>query len=50
MEVPRLEVEVELQLPAYTPATATPDLSWVCDLLHSSRQYRMLNSLSKARN
>ena len=27
MEVSRLEVELELQLPAYTTATATPDLS-----------------------
>ena len=27
MEVPRLEVELELQLPAYTTATAMPDLS-----------------------
>ena len=26
MEVPRLGVELELQLPAYTTATATPDL------------------------
>ena len=31
MEVPRLGVELELQLPAYTTATATPDLSHVCD-------------------
>ena len=28
MEVPRLRVELELQLPAYTIATATRDLSW----------------------
>ena len=27
MEVPRLGVESELQLPAYATATATPDLS-----------------------
>ena len=27
MEVPRLGAESELQLPAYTIATATPDLS-----------------------
>ena len=32
MEAPRLGVELELQLPAYTPATATPNLSYVCDL------------------
>ena len=36
MEVPRLEVELELQLLAYVTATAMPDLSWVCDLHHSS--------------
>ena len=28
-EVPRLGVESELQLPAYTTATATPDLSHI---------------------
>ena len=32
MEVPRLGVDSELQLPAYTPPTAKPDLSHVCDL------------------
>ena len=32
MEVPRLGDELELQLPAYTTATATPDPSCVCDL------------------
>ena len=37
MKVPRLVVESELQLPAYTTAsaTATPDLSHVCGLRHS---------------
>ena len=35
MEVPRLGVESELQLPAYTTATATPDPSHVCNLHHS---------------
>ena len=30
MEVPRLGVKLELKLPAY--ATATPDLSHICDL------------------
>ena len=43
MEVPRLGVEVELQLPAYTTATATPYLSCVCNLHHSSQQLRILN-------
>ena len=50
MEVPRLGVESELQLPAYTTATATPDLSWVCDLHRSSWQRRILNPLSGARD
>ena len=36
MEVPRLGVKLELQLPAYTTATAISDLSRVCDLRHSS--------------
>ena len=50
MEVPSLGVQLELQLPAYAPATATQDLSGVCDLHHSSRQCPILNPLSKARN
>ena len=33
MEIPRLGVELELQLPAYTTATATGDPSFVCDLM-----------------
>ena len=48
MEVPRLGVWSELLLPAYARATATPDLSHVCDLHHSSRQRRILNPLSEA--
>ena len=32
MEIPRLEVESELQLLAYATATATPDLNHICDL------------------
>ena len=35
MEVPRLGVELELQPPAYTTATATPDPSRACNLYHS---------------
>ena len=50
MEVPRLGVKLELQLPAYTTATTTPDLSYVCDLHHSSQQCRILNPLSEARD
>ena len=49
-EVPRLEVESELQLLAYATATAMPDLSRACDLYHSSWQCRILNLLSKARD
>ena len=45
MEVPGLEVESELQLLAYTIATATPDLSHICDLHHSSGQHWILNPL-----
>ena len=48
MEVSRLGVELELQLPAYT--TAMQDLNRVCDLHHSSRQHQILNALSKARD
>ena len=49
MEVPRLGVESELQLPADATATATATLdpSHLCDLLHSSQQ--RLNPLSEAR-
>ena len=50
MEVPRLGVELELQLPAYAIATAMPDLSCVCDLHHSSQQHRILNLLSEVRD
>ena len=49
MEVPRLEVKTELQLLAYTIATATRDPSHVCDLHHSSRQHQILSPLSEAR-
>ena len=50
MEVPRLGAESELQPPAYTTATATQDLSHVCDLQHSSWQRQILNPLSKTRD
>ena len=40
----------ELELLAYTTATATQDLSCLCDLHHSSRQCRILNPLSEARD
>ena len=50
MEVPRLGVKLELQLPAYTTATATWDLSHVCDLHHTSQQCQILNPLSEVRD
>ena len=48
MDVPRLGVQLELQLPAYT--TATPDPSHICDLHHSPRQCQILNPLNEARD
>ena len=50
MEVPRLGVQLGLQLPADTTATATQDLSRICNLHHSSRQHRILNPLSEVRD
>ena len=35
---------------AYTTATATPDLSHICDLHHSSQQRQILNPLKEARD
>ena len=50
MEVPRLGVQQELQLPTYTTATAMQDLSCVFNLHRSSRQCHILNPLSKDRD
>ena len=51
MEVSRLGVESELQLPAYTTATAMgPDSSRVHNLHHSSWQRRITNPLREARD
>ena len=50
MEVPRLGVESELQLLAYTTAISRQDLSCVCTLHRSSRQCQILNLLSEARD
>ena len=50
MEVPRLGAELELQLQAYTTATAMPYLSCILDLGHSLQQHRILNPLSEAGN
>ena len=44
------KVKLELQLPAYTTATATWDLSHVCDPHHNSQQCWILNPLSRARD
>ena len=51
-EVPRQGVESELQLLVYATATATAtwDLSHVCNLYHSSWQCQILNPLSKGRD
>ena len=46
MEILRLEVELELQLPAYTTDTAMQDPSCVCKLHHSWQQHQILNPLS----
>ena len=48
MEVPRLGVQLELQLLAFATATATQDPSRLCDLYHSSQQRQILNPLSEA--
>ena len=48
MEVPRLGVELKLQLQAYTTATATLDLSHIWNLHHSLWQRWILNPLGKA--
>ena len=50
MEVPRLGVQSELQLPAYATATATSDPSCICNVHHSSQQCWILNQLSEARD
>ena len=50
MEVPRLGGKSVLQLLGYATATAIPDPSRVCDLHHSSQQYRILDPLSESRD
>ena len=50
MEVPRLEVESELQLLAYATPMAMRDLSHICDIHHSSWQHWIFNPLRKARD
>ena len=48
MEVPRLGVELELQLLGYTTATARPDPNCFSDLYHNSRQQQKPNPRSEA--
>ena len=50
MDIPRLGVELELQLPAYATATETQDLNHICDLPHSSQQHQIFNPLSETRD
>ena len=47
---PGLGVKLELQLLAYATATAMPDPNHICDLHHSVRQHKILNTLSVARD
>ena len=47
MGVPRLGIELELQLPAYTAAR---NQSHVCNLHHSSWQHQIFNPLIEARD
>ena len=49
MEVPRLWIELELQLLAYTTATSMWYPNCICNLHHSLWQCSILNLLSKAR-
>ena len=50
MEVPRPGVESDLQLPAYTTAIATWDLSHIFALHQSLQQHWIFNTLSEARD
>ena len=50
LEVPRLEVESELQLSACTTVIAMQDPSCVCNLHHSSQKHQILNPQSESRD
>ena len=50
MEVPGLGVKSEMQLPAYTTATAMWDLRHIYNVCHSLRQHQILNSLREVRD
>ena len=47
---PRTGAKLEMQLMAYAMATATLDLSCICDLCHGLWQRWILNPVSKARD
>ena len=49
-KVPRLGAKSELQLPGFATATAKPDLSFICNLHHSTWQCQILNTLSEAKD
>ena len=50
MEVPRLGIKLELQLPATAAAAATQDLNHICDLHHSSWHCQIPDPLIEARD
>ena len=50
MEVPRLGVDSELQLPAYATAMATLDPSCFCNLCCNLQQCWILNPLNEVRD
>ena len=50
MQVSRLGVKMELQLPVYATGTAMLDPSHVCNLYHNSRQHQIHNLLREARD
>ena len=49
-EFPGQEVKAEFQLPAYTVASATQNLSHICGLHHNSWQCQILNVLGEVRD
>ena len=50
MEIPRLGVEMELQLLTRTAATPMPDPSCIFHLHHSLQQHQILNPVREARD
>ena len=49
-DIPRLGVQLELQLPVYTTATTTWDPSHICNPQHGSQQRRIPDPLREARD